>query len=237
MIRKAIAKFIINPSRQYLDDFARQAALSVPAGALVLDAGAGTSPYKHHFSHATYESADFCGVEKKYGDVTYVCDLTSIPVEDGRYDLVFCSQALEHHPEPRDAVREFHRILKPGGALWLSAPFFYPEHEAPYDFYRYTRYGVHYLLESAGFTVRNIDWLEGYCGTVAYQITLASRALPLRPKEYGGGIPGIMSAGVVLLVKPLFALLAVFFSRLDMRKKLTSAGHCKNYAVVALKEP
>ncbi|MHC4805510.1 MAG: hypothetical protein ACYTBX_04500 [Planctomycetota bacterium] len=82
MIKKFIASAIINSSRNYLDDFAKEAALSVPEGALVLDAGAGHCPYKHHFSDATYESADFCEVDKKYGDITYVCDLTSVPVED-----------------------------------------------------------------------------------------------------------------------------------------------------------
>lgn len=232
MIRKVLSKLLnFNSSRKYLDDYAKQAALSVPAGALVLDAGAGTGPYKRHFSHTTYESADFCDLD----NVTYICDLTSIPVEDRRYDLVFCSQVLEHLPEPKDALKEIHRVLKPDGTLWLSAPLFYEEHEAPYDFYRYTQYGFKYLLESAGFTIRKIEWLEGYYGTLSYQLNIAASSLPWHPKHYGGGILGVMSAVVVLILKPLFAMSAILFSRLDLRKKLTSIGQCKNYAIVAIK--
>jgi hypothetical protein len=82
-----------------------------------------------------------------------------------------------------------------------------------------------------------MEWLEGYYGTWAYQLEMAAIALPLHPKHYGGGLVGWISALMVLLVKPLFLLLSVVFSRLDVRQKHTASGQCKNYAVVAVKEP
>jgi len=59
-----MASLEIDSSRKYLDDFAKEAASSISPGALVLDAGAGSCLYKHHFSHKGYESADFCGWTK-----------------------------------------------------------------------------------------------------------------------------------------------------------------------------
>lgn len=178
---------IVNSSRYYLDTFAQQSAASVAQNALVLDAGAGNCPYRKHFSNARYESADFGQVDKAYGDITYRCDLSTIPVEDNRYDMVCLIQVLEHLPEPGKVLAEMFRVLKPGKALWLSAPLYYEEHETPYDFYRYTQFGFRYQLEQVGFKVERIEWLEGYLGTLSYQCLMAGRALPLDPASYGDG--------------------------------------------------
>ena len=226
-----------NSSRDYLQDFVKEAATSLPAGALVLDAGAGDGRYKPLFSRARYESADFCQVDKEYGEITYVCDLASIPVEEGRYDLVLLTQVLEHIPEPQAVLAEANRVLRDDGEIWLSAPLFYEEHEAPHDYYRYTQYGLRHLLESAGFTVKRIAWLEGYYGTLAYQLATAARALPLQPAQYGGVLIGLAAVALALLLKPLFLLLSLVFYRLDRKEKHTSSGQCKNHVAVAVKEP
>lgn len=236
MLKKLLTPLLINTSRKYLNDFAKEAAESVPEGSLVLDAGAGPCPYKHYFTHVTYESADFCQLKTQYGSITYVCDLANIPVDDERYDLIFCSQVLEHIPEPKSVLKEFNRVLKPGGQLWLSAPLFYEEHQKPYDFYRYTQYGFTYLLESSGFTVKKIEWLEGYYGTVSYQLKMASAVLPKSPEHYGGGLIGIVVAAMMILfLKPLFASLSLLFTQLDLGHKYISSGLCKNYAIIAVK--
>jgi SAM-dependent methyltransferase len=225
-----------NSSRKYLFEFARQAASSVLPGAAVLDAGAGKSPYKHLFTGAHYESADFCQVDQKaYGDITYVCDLTHIPVPDEKYDLVLLTQVLEHIPEPMLVLQEIHRVLKPGGTLWLSAPLFFEEHDIPFDFYRYTQYGLKHLLETTGFNIETLTWLEGYYGTLSHQLINAYRALPLKPQDYGGGVWGIFASLAAVLLKPAFAVFSLFYGMLDVRHKYTAKGQCKNYAVVARK--
>lgn len=165
------------PSRKYLHAFASRAAASLPAGALVLDIGAGDCPCRYLFAHARYESADFCQVEKEHGPLTYVCDLAGVPGEGNRYDLVMLTQVLEHHPEPLTVLQKSCRSLKPRGEPWLSAPLCFAEYKAPFDFYSCTRFGLRHLLESAGFAIQRIDWLEGYCGTLPYLPinTLSSR--------------------------------------------------------------
>jgi ubiquinone/menaquinone biosynthesis C-methylase UbiE len=209
----------VNSSRVYLDAFARRAAASVPRGALVLDAGAGHGPYRDHFTHTRYEAADFELVPgKEYCGNHYVCDLTSIPVEDNRYDLVFLSQVLEHLPQPAQVLAELHRVLKPGGCLWASAPLFYEEHERPYDFYRYTQFGLRHLFEQAGFRDLRIDWLEGYLGTLSYELDVAARAVE---RSRAGVLRRLMRATSTLA------------ARADLRYRVTSVGHPKNYTVVA----
>jgi ubiquinone/menaquinone biosynthesis C-methylase UbiE len=209
----------MNSSRVYLDEFARRAGASVAAGGYVLDAGAGDGPYRHHFDHAHYEAADFQQVPgKTYSGNHYVCDLAAIPVEDNRYDLVLFSQVLEHIAEPGDVLEELHRVLKPGGQIWASAPLFYEEHEQPYDFYRYTQFGLRRLFDQAGFKDLEIEWLEGYLGTVSYQLDVAARGLAGRPR-WG------LASGALSRLSGLAA-------RGDLRRRVTAIGHPKNYTLV-----
>lgn len=228
---------VVNPSRVRLGEFAEKAAGSVPSGSLVLDAGAGDCPYRSYFDEAghTYESADFGEVDKAYGDLTYRCRLEEIPVDDGRFDLVLCSQVLEHLPEPAEVLGELFRVLRPGGSLWLTAPLFYEEHEQPYDFYRYTQFGIRHLFEEAGFEIVEMEWLEGYCGTVSHQLGRAGSQLPLGPAGYGGGLSGLLTSAVLLVSRPWMSFVSSLLARSDLRHRHTSSGHPKNYCVVATK--
>jgi O-methyltransferase len=208
-----------NASRAHLDAFARRAAASVSSGGLVLDAGAGRGPYRAHFAHTQYEAADFEQVPGKgYDGNHYVCDLAAIPVERDRYDLILLSQVLEHLPDPATVLNELHRVLKPGGEIWASAPLFYEEHEQPFDFYRYTQFGLRHLFEQAGFTDMRIEWLEGYLATVSYELAVGARVLSGRRWS---------------LPRSALRGLSVLAARADLRFRVTTVGHPKNYTVIA----
>ena len=223
-----------NTSRTYLHRFLVRAGEAVAPGQLVLDAGAGRAQYRDLFAHAQYETADFLAVKgKKYTAPDYVCDLAAIPVEDRRFDHVLLTQVLEHLPEPATVLAELHRVLKPGGTLWLTAPLFYAEHERPYDFFRYTQFGLRHLLQGAGFTVEEIEWLEGYLGTLSYQARLMSKALPSAPTDYGGGIRGLALASAAKVSRRAGRHLADGLATLDLRYKIVGRGLPKNYQVVA----
>lgn len=135
----------------------------VPAGALVLDVGAGACPYRPLFAHATYESHDFKQYEGfldsgrgegLYGQLDYVSDITALPVPDGRFDLVLCTEVLEHVPEPILAVGEMTRVLKSGGTLALTAPLGAGLHQEPYHYYGgYTPHWYTYVAERFGLEV------------------------------------------------------------------------------------
>lgn len=78
--------------------------------------------------------------------VADVCNLSEIP--DAAFDAVFMLEVLEHVRTPHTALQEILRVLKPGGRLFLSTPFIFPIHDEPHDYFRFTRYGLAFLLES-----------------------------------------------------------------------------------------
>lgn len=229
--------FNFNSSRHRLWQENAAFAALVPNGALVLDAGSGDAPYKSLFQHAKYESADFEKVNKEYATSTYVCDLQSIPVEDGRFDFIVFNQVMEHLPEPKLVLAELYRVLKPGGKMIYTGPLFYEEHEQPYDFYRYTQFGLRYLLSSTGYAIERIDWLEGYFGTVAYQLNTMARCLPHKPRDLGYGLAGYGLAPIMVLLKVAFASCSIFFHRLELRVKFKTGGYPKNYVALVNKAP
>lgn len=224
-----------NSSRYRLLEENRSFAESVPSGAMVLDAGAGLSPYRKLFEHACYESADFEQVDKEYAKSTYVCDLKDIPVEDCRFDFIVFNQVLEHVPDPHAVLSELNRILKPNGTMIYSGPLFYEEHEQPYDFYRYTQFGLRYLFSNTGFVIERLDWLEGYFGTVGYQLNCMSRYLPWMPSQLGYSVLGYSLIPIMIVLKIAFAGISVVFHGLETRLKYRGKGYPKNYIAIVRK--
>jgi len=227
----------VNPSRVQLSRQMRRFARETEPDALVLDAGAGRGPYRKLFKHARYEAADFAQFAERHTPLDYVCDINDIPVENGRFDAVVCNQVLEHLPDPYAALRELRRVLKPGGRILLTAPLFYHEHQKPYDYFRYTRFGLRRLFAEAGFDVVSIEWLEGYFGTMAYMFRQIGAHLPSDPKLIrsmtGGGWRGGVNAAIVLSTKFAASHASNYYARLDGRWKYTSSGMPKNYLVLA----
>lgn len=209
-------------------------AAETPEGALVLDAGAGDAPYRDLFSHTRYETADLQTVEKTYADLTYACDLADIPVEDARFDRIVCNQVMEHVPDPRRILTEFHRVLKPGGRMILSAPLMYEEHEIPFDFYRYTQFAWGHLLPETGFEIEKIERVEGVFGALGYHLWRAGKALPLAHRKLM--TPAGIAAWPVIAFFKLFARIgAAIFSRLELVAKIDDRGAPLNYLVIARK--
>ena len=233
MIRLFRSILAFNSSRHRLRMENEEFARGVGAEDLVLDAGAGDAPYRSLFDHASYESADFQQVDKEYATATYTCDLASIPVEDQRYDAILFNQVMEHLPEPPAVLDELFRVLKPGGRVIYSGPLFFEEHERPYDYYRYTQFGVRHLFEQAGFVIERLDWLEGFFGTVGYQLNRMARYLPSTPRSIGGGPFAFLLVPAMLILRAGFAGLSVVFHQLELRFKVVERGYPKNYVAIA----
>lgn len=167
---RAIGKFLIFPSshifpnyilsladpeRGAVEKFIQNIRVARP-GDLILDAGAGNFRFRELIIEKgyKYESQDFAQAfdQDTRGTHTYVCDIKNIPVEPERFDVVVCTQVLEHLPDPLAAIQELSRILKPGGELFLTTNFLFPIHGEPYDFFRFTNFGLEYLCKESGFT-------------------------------------------------------------------------------------
>ena len=117
----------------------------IPEGLTILDAGAGESQFKKFCSHLKYIAQDF-GEYKGAGEIglqtgtwdnsklDIVSDILSIPLPDRSLDAIMCTEVLEHIPDPLGAIKEFSRLIKPGGYLLITAPFASITHFAPYHF-------------------------------------------------------------------------------------------------------
>lgn len=123
---------------------------------MVLDVGCGDAPYRSLFSNATYIGVEMKarsehGSRKNGANVLY--DGKHLPFFDGVFDHIVCNQVLEHVFEPKPFLDELNRVLRPGGSVLLTVPFVWDEHEQPYDFARYSSFGLRHLADCSGFEV------------------------------------------------------------------------------------
>ena len=130
----------------------------------LIDIGCGTKTYQELVAPSITEHI---GVdhEKTLHDQSNI-DLFGtayeIPSEDNFFDSALCTAVLEHLEEPELALKECHRVLKPGGVAIYSVPFIWHLHEEPRDFYRFSKYGLKYLFEKTGFEIIEIKALSGF---------------------------------------------------------------------------
>lgn len=130
----------------------------------VLDVGAGSvRRYQKFFKYDSYETLD-TDTKNKPDWLASVLDLSLIPNES--YDSIICTQVLEHVNQPIKALQEMHKKLKQGGVLLLTIPQTNELHEEPHDYYRYTRFGISYLVQDAGFVLHLIDQRGKFYATI-----------------------------------------------------------------------
>lgn len=115
----------------------------------VLDVGCGGRIYEPFIDAGEYIGIDVeeSGHDRTGKIVDRFFDGTSIPFDDDRFDLVLCTEVLEHAVDAEKLFAEMKRVLKPNAALFLTVPYIWGEHEVPYDFRRYTTYGIRRQVE------------------------------------------------------------------------------------------
>lgn len=119
----------------------------------MLDFGCGSRPYENLFSVDEYIGVDIvaCGHDHCDSKIDAYYDGNHIPFPDKHFDSVFSSEVFEHIFNPDEILSEIFRVTIPGGRFLLTTPFIWEEHEAPYDFARYTSFGLEQLLSRHGF--------------------------------------------------------------------------------------
>ncbi len=142
------------------------------ASGRMLDIGCGEMPYKEMAAPYVKEHVglDHEASQHDTGNAALIGTAYEIPAEDSTFDTVLCTDVLEHLEEPSEALAETCRVLKPGAYAIYTVPLFWHIHEAPRDFYRYTRHGLTYLFEKNGFEVIEIKALSGFCATFAQEL-------------------------------------------------------------------
>ena len=117
----------------------------------ILDVGCGSKPYRRYFNAVEYVGLEMAGRQNPEADSYY--DGKVFPFQTGTFDSVLTSQVLEHVFNPYEFLAEINRVLKDGGSLLLTVPFVWDEHEQPFDYARYSSFGLRHLLEEHGFEV------------------------------------------------------------------------------------
>ena len=120
----------------------------------MLDVGCGTQPYRSLFKVERYVGLELdtsAAHARGIADAFY--DGQRFPFADAHFDTVLCNQVLEHVFNPDEFVAELRRVLAPGGRLLLTAPFVWDEHEQPFDYARYSTFGLRALLERHGLQI------------------------------------------------------------------------------------
>ncbi len=195
--------FLTNkPTRERIAAFVKTYASEVRT----LDLGADDSPYRAFFPNRV--SMDI----KERSGVDVVADAHAMPFADGEFEIVLCTEVLEHLHDPARAISEMHRVLAPGGLLILTTRFLYPIHDAPGDFFRFTRYGLTHLFR---------DWeileLREESGTQE-TIGILIHRLGLQARFFGGPL---MKAAVLIKGK-----LAMMFPNL-VRTEFADIAHSR----------
>lgn len=189
---------------------------NLPAGSTILDAGAGELHFKPYCDHLHYVAQDF-GKYDGEGDgaalqigkwdnsrLDIVSDITKIPVDDESFDVVLCTEVFEHIPDALAAVREFARILKPGGTLLITAPFSSLTHFAPYHFCGFNRYWYMHHLPIVGFKICEIRHNGSWFAFIAQEL----RRSRLVGRMYSSGLLGLFTRVAAIPLIVLLSLLA-----------------------------
>jgi SAM-dependent methyltransferase len=221
-------------------EWVRDALARLPPGQSILDAGAGEMQYRTACAHLRYVSQDFNaydgrgdGVSLQMGDWKRQSDITSdicsMPIMDGEFDNVLCTEVLEHIPYPDRAIAEFSRVLRPGGRLLLTAPFASLTHFAPYHFSTgFNRYWYERVLSDHGFDLVSIEPNGNFFSFVVQELVRA----PVMAEQYVGGGP-VGRFALALSLLPAAAVL----------RALVGTGHrshevlCFGYHVIAIRRP
>lgn len=139
----------------------------------LLDVGCGTKPYKELFNVDSYIGLDIDSNHvREMGVADDMYDGNSFPYQSSEFDSVLCNQVLEHVFEPDLFLTEINRVMKSRGKLLLTIPFVWDEHEQPFDYARYSSFGLKALLEKNGFKIL-IHEKIGDDASILFQLTNA----------------------------------------------------------------
>lgn len=136
-------------SRQESNSWLKRYALDIVGS--VLSIGSGTDEdqegrkYRDYFINCSSYTTSEITSEFEVDMILNVCSMTQI--QNNSFDCVFCSGVLEHVDDYRSGLKEITRILKCGGILLLGLPFRQSIHLAPNDYWRFTEYGIKYMLQ------------------------------------------------------------------------------------------
>jgi len=134
----------------------------------LLDFGCGSKPYKDLFAVSEYIGTDIetSGHDHRNEEIDVYYDGRTLPFPDASFDSIFSSEVFEHIFNLPEILDELYRVLKPGGYMLITVPFVWDEHEIPYDFARYTSFGLRHILTEKQLQVVEAHKSTDYVATI-----------------------------------------------------------------------
>lgn len=203
------------------------------ANGTLLDIGCGKKPYKKLFDNNVNE---YIGLDHPVTKKTFntrgiikpdiYADATKIPLKDDSVDTVIMVQTLEHIKEPEKVIKEINRIMKKEGHIFISVPLMEFEHGQPYDYYRFTRYSLEYLLKKNKFKIVELNLIGSIPSLIAvvinkflfYDITLFNKYKLIRY--------------FMILLTPLFFIITTILNILTL--PFNKSPHMNKYSYLAI---
>ena len=143
---------------------------------IVVDLGCGNMPYRETILSNNkvekYIGIDWPGTSYYSNKPDFIWDGITIPLENNSVDFVLLTEVMEHLDDPLAVVNEIYRILKPGGSLVGTTPFFWLLHEVPNDMQRLSPFGIKRIFEKTGFERHEIIGAGGWRTSLAQFITM-----------------------------------------------------------------
>lgn len=152
----------------------------------VLDIGCGSKPYQELFPCDEYVGVDVevSGHLHDESNIDYFYDGSLLPFDNKTFDSVVCFEVLEHVCDVELTLKEAARVLEVNGAMLVSVPFIWGEHEVPFDFRRFTANGLVALFRNAGFEIE-VSEKSGIGIGSLYQLMIENYLAALRIKIIG----------------------------------------------------
>ncbi len=121
-----------------------------------LDVGCGSKPYIHLFKNvSSYEGMDMeqSGHKHRDSQIDIYYDGKTFPFPENSFDSLVFFEVLEHVFTPAEFMQQIRKVVKPGGHCLITVPFIWGEHEQPYDFARYSSFGLKHIFDAHGFEI------------------------------------------------------------------------------------
>jgi SAM-dependent methyltransferase len=131
---------------------------------VILDVGCGAKPYEGEFLlSSAYIGIDIpiSGHDHSTSEIDALFNGIHLPFADDTFDCVCAFEVFEHVFDLGALLAEIQRVLRPGGFMVISIPFLWPEHEPPYDYARYTSWGITSILEGHSFVIESASKTSG----------------------------------------------------------------------------
>jgi SAM-dependent methyltransferase len=198
------------------------------AGALsgrVLEIGSGNRRLQKHLRAETrYIGLDYPPSAKRYDLRPDVWgNAARLPFRAATMDGVVMLEVVEHLPDPLTALREAGRVVVPSGRVWLSFPFLYPIHDAPYDYSRLTQFGLQQMAAEAGLEIMHLTERGGAAEAAALLASLALAQAAVQSIETLS-LTALAALPLMLLV-PFINVAGWFLSRLIPVKRFMPMGY------------